>query len=104
MPFTTYETIYILSPDVTENQNLSLVNYYKNFIKEKGGQNIYIQHRGKRHLSYMIEDHYDGIYVQMNYQANGKIINLLEKSMKFDDNVIRNFTVKQELLNTINIY
>lgn len=104
MPFSTYETIYILSPDVTENQNLSLVNYYKNFIKEKGGQNIYIQHRGKRHLSYMIKDHYDGIYVQMNYQANGKIINLLEKSMKFDDNVIRNFTVKQELLNTINIY
>lgn len=104
MPFTTYETIYILSPDITENQNLSLVNFYKKFIKEKGGQNIYIQHRGKRHLSYIIQDYYDGIYVQMNYQANGKIVNLLEKSMKFDENIIRHFTVKQELLNAINIY
>nr|YP_009300411.1 ribosomal protein S6 [Campylaephora sungminbooi]AKU47330.1 ribosomal protein S6 [Campylaephora sungminbooi]ALN11777.1 ribosomal protein S6 [Campylaephora sungminbooi] len=104
MSFSNYETIYILKPDITEVENLSLVNSYKFFIKERGGQNIYIQHRGKRHLSYTIKDYYDGIYVQMNYQANGKIVNLLEKSMKFDENIIRCLTVKQELLNTINIY
>jgi len=104
MSFSNYETIYILKPDITELENLSLVNSYKFFIKERGGKNIYIQHRGKRHLSYIIKNHYDGIYVQMNYQANGRIIDLLEKSMKFDDNIIRYLTVKQELLNTINIY
>ena len=104
MSFSNYETIYILKPDITESENLSLVNYYKVFIKERGAQNIYIQHRGKRHLSYTIKDYYDGIYVQMNYQANGAIINSLEKAMKFDDNIVRNLTVKQELLNTINIY
>ena len=104
MSFSNYETICILKPDITEAQNLSLVNSYKCFIKERGGQNIYIQHRGKRHLSYTIKDYYDGIYVQMNYQANGKIVSLLEKSMKFDDSIIRYLTVKQELLNTINVY
>ena len=104
MSFSNYETIYILKPNVTEAQNLSLLNYYKIFIQERGGQNIYIQHRGKRHLSYTIKDYYDGIYVQMNYQANGKIIDLLEKSMKFEDNIIRYLTVKKDLLNTINIY
>ena len=104
MSFSNYETIYILKPDIKESDNLSLVNAYKFFIKERGGTNIYIQHRGKRHLSYTIQDHYDGIYVQMNYTANGRIVNLLEKSMKFDDNIIRFLTVKQNLLNTINIY
>ena len=104
MSFSNYETIYILKPDIEESENLSLVNAYKFFIKERGGKNIYIQHRGKRHLSYTIQDHYDGIYVQMNYTANGRIVNLLEKSMKFDDNIIRFLTVKQNLLNKINIY
>lgn len=104
MSLTNYETIYILSPDITEVHNLSIVNHYKVLIKERGGQNIYIQHRGKRHLSYNIKDFYDGIYVQMNYQANGDIVRMLDKSMKFDNNIIRYLTVKQELLNTINIY
>nr|QCI05175.1 ribosomal protein S6 [Centroceras clavulatum] len=104
MSLISYETIYILSPKITETQNLSLVNYYKTFIQERGGDNVYIQYRGKRHLSYNIKNCYDGIYVQMNYQANGNVINLLHKSMKFNDLIIRSLTVKQELMNTINIY
>nr|YP_010952315.1 ribosomal protein S6 [Gloiopeltis furcata]WMP13984.1 ribosomal protein S6 [Gloiopeltis furcata] len=90
-----YETIYILKPDVTENMNLALVNEYKSLIKKQGGQDIFIQHRGRRHLSYNITHYYDGIYVQMNYEGNGKLVDRLEKSMKFSDKVIRFLTVKQ---------
>lgn len=99
-----YETIYILKPDVTDDINLSLVNSYKSLIKKKGGQNILVQHRGRRHLSYNITHYYDGIYVQMNYQANGKLVSLLEKSMRMNENIIRFLTVKQDLVNTVNIY
>nr|QCI06508.1 ribosomal protein S6 [Erythroglossum lusitanicum] len=99
-----YETIYILKPDVTDDTNLSLVNYYKALIKEKGGKNILVQHRGRRHLSYNITHYYDGIYIQMNYQANGKLVKLLEKSMRFNENIIRYLTVKHEILNMINVY
>nr|QCI04099.1 ribosomal protein S6 [Antithamnionella ternifolia] len=99
-----YETIYILKPDVTESQNLFIVNHYKSLIKKHGGKNISVQHRGKRHLSYSIKDFYDGIYVQMNYSANGYLIQLLDKSMKFNDDIIRHLNVKQELLDTISIY
>ena len=49
-----YETIYILKPDVTDSVNLSLVNYYKSLLKEKGANNIVVQHRGRRHLCYNI--------------------------------------------------
>nr|QCI06430.1 ribosomal protein S6 [Dictyurus purpurascens] len=104
MYLNSYETIYILKPDVTDDLNLSLVNYYKSLIKEQGGQNILVQHKGRRHLSYNIRYYYDGIYVQMNYQANGKLVKFLEKSMRFNDNIIRYFTVKYNMLNTLNIY
>nr|YP_009395096.1 ribosomal protein S6 [Bryothamnion seaforthii]ARW63864.1 ribosomal protein S6 [Bryothamnion seaforthii] len=99
-----YETIYILKPDVTDNINLSLVNFYKSFLKERGAKNIVVQHRGRRHLSYNVLHYYDGIYVQMNYQANGELIKFLEKSMRFNDNIVRYLTVRQNYLHSINIY
>jgi len=91
-----YETVYILKPDVTEDINLSLVNYYKVLLKQHGGVNISIQHRGRRHLSYNIIHYYDGIYVQMNYQANGYLVRMLEKSMKMNESIIRYLTIKQK--------
>lgn len=94
MTLTTYELIYILKPDVTEETSLSLVHFFRNLIREKGGKNIFIQHRGRRHLSYNIKHYYDGIYVQVNYQGNGVLVNLLEKQMRLNENVLRYLTVK----------
>nr|YP_009398388.1 ribosomal protein S6 [Lophocladia kuetzingii]ARW67574.1 ribosomal protein S6 [Lophocladia kuetzingii] len=99
-----YETIYILKPDVTDNVNLSLINFYKTLLKEKGAKNIVVQHRGRRHLSYNILHYYDGIYVQMNYQSNGNLVKFLEKSMRFNENIIRCLTIKQNISYSINVY
>lgn len=95
MNLNTYEVIYILKPDVTESENLALVNNYKLLIKSNGGQNIVIQHRGRRHLSYDILHYYDGIYVQVNYEGNGTIVKALERSMRFNENILRYLTVKK---------
>nr|QCI07697.1 ribosomal protein S6 [Nitophyllum punctatum] len=104
MILSSYETIYILKPDVTDDMNLSLVNDYKKLIKEKGGKNILVQHRGRRHLSYNITHYYDGIYVQMNYQANGSLVKFLEKSMRFNENIIRYLTIRCNIFNTMHVY
>lgn len=98
MKLNNYETIYILKPDINENKNINLVNQYKKLIKKNGGKNISVQHRGRRHLSYNINHYYDGIYIQMNYEGNGKLIETLEKSMKFNDDIIRYLTVKQSFV------
>nr|YP_009395519.1 ribosomal protein S6 [Vertebrata isogona]ARW64606.1 ribosomal protein S6 [Vertebrata isogona] len=99
-----YETIYVLKPDVTENSNLSLVNYYKTVLKEKGATDIVVQHRGRRHLSYNINQYYDGIYVQMNYKASGNLVAILEKSMRFNENIIRFLTIKHNNLEVMSVY
>lgn len=91
-----YEVIYILKPDTTEDVNLNLVNYYKTLLKKNGASNIIVEHRGRRHLSYNISHYYDGIYVQMNYEGNGVLVKMIEKSMSFNENILRYLTVKQK--------
>nr|YP_009564910.1 ribosomal protein S6 [Gelidium coulteri]YP_009565310.1 ribosomal protein S6 [Gelidium sinicola]QBA96261.1 ribosomal protein S6 [Gelidium coulteri]QBA96661.1 ribosomal protein S6 [Gelidium sinicola] len=103
MTLNNYETIYILKPDVNEDKNLSLVNEYKLLIKQSGGKNIFIQHRGRRNLKYNINHYYDGIYVQMNYEGNGEIIKIIEKSMKLNDQIIRYLTTRQDMLQGIKL-
>lgn len=98
-----YETIYILKPDINEEKNLLLVHEYKSLIKKHGGKNIFIQHRGRRNLKYNINNYYDGIYVQMNYKGNGKLVNTIEKSMKLNEQVIRYLTVRQDILQSIKL-
>nr|YP_009541929.1 ribosomal protein S6 [Neogoniolithon spectabile]AYR06138.1 ribosomal protein S6 [Neogoniolithon spectabile] len=90
-----YELVYILRPDVTESQNLSLINYYKRMLKKHGAQNILIQYKGRRHLSYNIEHYYDGIYVQVDYEGNGLLVETIEKLMRFDEYILRYLTTKK---------
>jgi small subunit ribosomal protein S6 len=63
-------------------------------LVEKGAQNIVTQNRGRRHLKYTMKKFKDGIYIQMNYEANGEVISLLEKNMRIDEQVLRFMTVK----------
>ena len=99
-----YETIYVLKPDITDSVNFSLISSYKTLLKQKGGLDIIVQHRGRRHLSYNISHYYDGIYVQMNYLGNGKLVKLFEKSMRLNDNILRYNTVKKTHISSLGLY
>jgi len=89
-----YEMMYILRPDLSEEQVEEIVNKYTNFLKENGVENIEIQHRGKRRLAYPIKKYLDGIYIQMNYEADGTQIAPLERAMRLSEEVIRYLTIK----------
>nr|YP_010195441.1 ribosomal protein S6 [Gracilaria baiana]UAD82838.1 ribosomal protein S6 [Gracilaria baiana] len=103
MNFNHYETIYILKPNITEEQNLTLLNQYKSLIKKYGGQNISIQHKGRRHLNYNIQSYYDGIYMQINYTASSNLVKILEKTMGLSGETIRYITVKNSSTNHIQV-
>ena len=100
MPLNSYEMVYVLKPDVAESTNLNLVNYYRAFITQNGGQDVLIYHRGRRHLSYDILHYYDGIYVQVNYSGNGYLVQLIERSMSLNENILRYLTLKNKKIST----
>ncbi|MGK7892561.1 MAG: 30S ribosomal protein S6 [Xenococcus sp. (in: cyanobacteria)] len=89
-----YEMMYILRPDLSEEKVREAVAKYQSFIVERGAENIQIQNRGKRRLAYPIKKFLDGIYIQMNYQADGTQIAPLERAMRLGEEVIRYMTLK----------
>ena len=92
-----YETIYILRPDLTDEQVEQAIAKYQNLLKEQGAEDIQIQNRGKRRLAYEIKKQRDGIYIQMNYSGPGTAIAPMERAMRLSEEVIRYLTIKQEV-------
>ncbi|MBD2597727.1 30S ribosomal protein S6 [Nostoc spongiaeforme FACHB-130] len=94
---TVYETMYILRPDLNDEQVDQAIAKYQTLIQEQGAENIEIQNRGKRRLAYEIKKQRDGIYIQMNYNGPGTIVSPLERAMRLSEEVIRYLTIKQEV-------
>lgn len=91
-----YETMYILRPDMGEEQVDQAIDKYQTILRENGAEVVETQHRGKRRLAYEIDRHREGIYIQMNYTGNGSQVAVMERAMRLGDEVIRYLTVKQE--------
>lgn len=92
-----YETMYILRPDLADEQVEQAIAKYENLLRDQGVDNIQIQNRGKRRLAYEIGKHRDGVYVQMNYTGPGSAIAVMERSMRLSEEVVRYLTTKQEI-------
>ena len=91
-----YETMYILRPDIAEDEVTNHIEKYNKLLEELGGKILDSQMRGKRRLAYPIAKHREGIYVQLSHQGDGQHIFKIEKAMRLSEDVIRYLTVKQE--------
>ena len=92
---TYYETMYILRPDIAEDEVINHINKYNKLLEKLEGKVLDSQMRGKRRLAYPIAKHKEGIYVQLSHQGNGQHIFKIEKAMRLSEDVIRYMTVKQ---------
>tara|TARA_Y100001968_G_scaffold250975_1_gene236115 strand:+ start:80 stop:523 length:444 start_codon:yes stop_codon:yes gene_type:complete len=91
-----YETMYILSPDIPEEEVDSHIKKYNELLEKSGTEVLDSQMRGKRRLAYPIAKHKEGIYVQLSHKGNGQQVATLERAMRLSEDVIRYLTVKQE--------
>ena len=91
-----YETMYILRPDIAEEEVIKHIEKYNKTLENNGGKVLDSQMRGKRRLAYPIAKHREGIYVQLSHQGDGQHIAKIEKAMRLSEDVIRYLTIKQE--------
>ena len=91
-----YETMYILRPDIPEEEVDSHLKKYSELLEKSGTEVLDSQMRGKRRLAYPIAKHKEGIYVQLSHKGNGQQVATLERAMRLSEDVIRYLTVKQD--------
>ena len=88
--------MYILRPDIAEDEVNKHIEKYNKLLKDMGGKILDSQMRGKRRLAYTIGKNREGIYVQLSHQGDGQHIEKIEKAMRLSEDVIRYMTIKQE--------
>ena len=88
-----YEAIYLISPNLTEQEVSTKMEFYQNFLQNKGSQ-VTVQNRGKRSLSYPIKGFETANFIQMLYVGNGNLLKALTKEILRDTRVLRHLITK----------
>ena len=93
---TTYETVFIMNPVLSEGQVKETVKKFVNQIKANKGKITNEENWGLKKLKYSIQKKKTGFYYLIEFQADGQMINDFEVEFKREDRVIRWQTVKLE--------
>lgn len=89
-----YETVFILTPVLSDEQMKEAVKKYQDFLREKGAEIVHEEHWGMRKLAYPIQKKSTGFYHLIEHRADGDLIAVLELALKRDERVLRFLTVK----------
>ena len=88
-----YETVFILTPVLSEDQMKEAVKKYQKFLKDNGAEIIFEDNWGLRKLAYSIKKKSTGFYHVFEYKAEGSLISKLEVEFKRDERILRFLTV-----------
>ena len=89
-----YETVFILTPVLSEDQVKEAVKKYQKYLKEKGVEIVHEDNWGMRKLAYPIQKKSTGFYYLIEFKSEGDIIRDLEITYKRDERILRFLTVK----------
>jgi small subunit ribosomal protein S6 len=88
-----YETVFIMTPVLSEDQMKEAVGKFKAILTENGAKLVHEENWGLRKLAYSIQKKTTGFYYLLNFESSGDLINKLEVAFKRDERILRFLTV-----------
>lgn len=88
-----YETVFIATPVLSEQQMKEAVAKYTQLIKDNGGEVVYEEDWGLRQLAYPIQHKTSGFYYLIQFKAEPTFVEILETQYFRDERIIRFLTV-----------
>lgn len=89
-----YETVFILTPVLSEDQMKEAVKKYEEYLVEKGAEIVHQEDWGLRKLVYPIQKKTTGFYHLFEFKDAGQLIADFELQLKRDERILRFLTVK----------
>lgn len=87
-----YETVFILTPVLSETQMKDAVDKFKSILTENGAKIINEENWGLKKLAYPILHKTTGFYQLFEFQAETSVIAKLETEYRRDEKVMRFLT------------
>ncbi|AEF95544.1 30S ribosomal protein S6 [Desulfotomaculum nigrificans CO-1-SRB] len=91
-----YEVMYIVKPDVEDEQLNALVERFKGLVENQGAEVTKLDKWGKRRLAYEVNHLREGIYVVMQFKAEPAAAAELDRVLKISDDIIRHIIVRED--------
>ena len=89
-----YETIYILRPDLSDDEITGVKEKVVNIFSREEGHVLHQDIWGKKKLSYEIKKQPKGIYVHLSYLGGPATINELERNLRLMEPVLKYQTLR----------
>ena len=89
-----YETVFILTPVLSDEQMKETVAKFKNLLTDKGAEILNEETWGLKKMAYAIDKKSTGFYCLVEFKAEPSVVNNLETGFRRDEQVIRFMTVK----------
>jgi len=89
-----YELIFIISPEVVEEQLEATIDGVSRFITGKGGSISEVEPWGKRRLAYPIKHFGEGSYVLVRCKLKPGQNKELEANLKISEDVLRHLLIR----------
>ncbi|MBO7225390.1 MAG: 30S ribosomal protein S6 [Bacteroidales bacterium] len=88
-----YETVFIVTPVLSEEQIKETVKKYQTLLTDNGAEIVFENNWGMRKLAYPIQKKTTGFYYLIEFRAEGEVIAKLETAYKRDERLLRFLTV-----------
>jgi small subunit ribosomal protein S6 len=92
----TYEVLFILSPQVPEEEAITLSTEFKRIAEGTGAKLTHEEAWGRRRLAYPIQKFNEGNYQLLVFETEAGL-NELDRRMKNSDRILRHMIVRTDL-------
>ena len=89
-----YETVFILTPVLSDEQMKETVAKFKKILTDKGAEIVNEEAWGLKKMAYAIQKKSTGFYCLVEFKAEPSVIKTLDVAYRRDEKVIRYMTVK----------
>ncbi|BAV92565.1 30S ribosomal protein S6 [Candidatus Desulfovibrio trichonymphae] len=89
-----FETLLLLSPELSTEQRETLLNTLVAVIEREGGVMAEVDDWGMRDLAYPVHKQMRGCYTRLEYHAPAELIVELERNIRISNGIFKFVTVK----------
>ncbi len=89
-----YETVFILTPVLSDEQMKETVAKFKKILTDKGAEILNEEAWGLKKMAYAIQKKSTGFYCLIEFKAEPSVVKTLDVAYRREEKVIRYMTVK----------